>query len=365
VSSRPSMFVCRAVFGCCAVLLAPPVWARPIACPPGDNATIQGCLDSARPGDDILFSGIYTIDPSQPPVTLENRSSVRLLGDAARPALFQCQVEADGRPLAVNNRNDAFQLLASESRVSGVVFEGLHFEGCGTAILLQVVGAGSFANIEILEIEASNVYYGVLAQAPVDGLAIQGSRISNADRAIVLDETQRGYIFRDVEITGNVLRGLAPSQLAKMSQSGIFLLGALDGKVAGNIVSGVTQTVEIVPLGIAALNFGTAPTNLDIVHNVVTNVGVGISLGGSAPADGSVAGNDVEGAATAGIVIRAGANGHRIGVNRLANNDVDVRLTGVDTAAGDAGSHDNEVLLLCGQTYEDFGVDNRVLVHPR
>jgi len=340
------------VLACGLLLLARPSWAHRITCPPGDNSVIQACLDRAHPGDELVFAGEYRIDPSKPYVVLQNSSGVRLVGDAADPPLFRCSVEGGGRPLFAPYINDGIQVVADGAHVENILIARLAFEGCATAINVRVENEGSFANIEIREAAISNVYYGIIVDAPIERLVIRGSRIVDAERGIAIG-SQSLNESKGVEITGNVLQGLSPDQPIALDQAGIITSEMLAGKIARNLISGFSRSFEVPGLGVAALNIGDA-ADLDIVQNVVQEVAIGISLGGPAEVRGHVSHNRVEGATTAGVVLRAEANGRRIGVNELVGNGVDVRLI-------DDGTSNNVVELLCGQTYEDFGIGNRIV----
>lgn len=347
---------------CGVLLLAPPTWAHRIICPPGDNAVIQACLDRAHPGDELVFAGDYRIDPSQPHVVLQNKSDVRLVGDAGDPPLFRCSVDAGGRPVDAQFTNDGIQVRADGERVKDIVLDGLEFVDCDTAIVLFAENGGRLEHIDIHDTSVSNVYYGILVQAPVQHLAVRNSRILNAESAITF-ESPFDDVSSGVEITDNVLQGLRPGLPTTRDQFGVLARGVLSGKIARNLISGFSQMVALPGIGIAAVDFDETGTDLDIVHNVIDDVGIGISLGGPALARGRVAHNRVEGASAVGLVLRNGATRRRIGVNELTDNTVDVRLTGVDTPfEGDAGTSNNVVELLCGQTHEDFGIDNRVVV---
>jgi hypothetical protein len=345
---------------CGVLLLARPTWAHRISCPPGDNSVIQACLDRAQPGDELVFAGDYRIDPSQPYVVLQNTSHIRLLGDAADPPVFRCRVEAGGRPLMAPLVNDAIQLRADGERVENILVAGIAFEGCGTAITVATANEGSFFDVEIREATISNVYYGVIVDAAIEQLVIRDSQIRNAERGIAIGSVSLNE-SRRVEITGNVLQGLTLDQPITDAQIGISTSEMLDGKIAGNVISGFSRSFGLPGIGVALINIGDA-ADLDVVHNVIQEVGVGISLGGPAVARGHVSGNRVEGASTAGVVLRFGATGRRIGVNELIDNAVDVRLTGVEVDDPTIG---NVVQLECGQTYEDFGIDNRIVINHR
>src|SRR5437867_2303116 len=96
-----------------------PAWAKTLVCPPGDNAVIQACIDKAVPGDRIVFSGNYRIDPVQSPVRIVNKSDLKLVGDQKNPPQFNGLVAADGRPLQVDSANNAFNVIADGTQVSG------------------------------------------------------------------------------------------------------------------------------------------------------------------------------------------------------------------------------------------------------
>jgi len=334
-----------------------PTLAQPIVCPPGDNSIIQACLDRARPGDELVFAGDYRIDPSKPPVVLQNASHVRLVADAAEPPVFRCSVGANGRPLSAAYVNDGILLRADGGHFENILVAGLAFEGCATAINVFTANEGSFSNLEIREAIISNAYYGVIVDAPIERLVIRGSRMLNVERGIAIGSESLNE-SSGVEITGNTLLGLAPEHSLTFDQVGIVTSEMRSGMIARNTISGFSRSFEIPGIGVAAVNIG-GPTELDIVHNVIQDVGVGISLSGPAEAQGSVRHNWVGLASTAGVVVRAGANHRRIGTNELFDNALDVRLTGVE--AGEATS-DNVVELLCGQTHEDFGIDNRLVL---
>jgi hypothetical protein len=94
----------RALLSLCVVtLFGQYAWAARIACSPGGNEVIQSCIDQAAPGDTIVFSGAYQIDPAKPFVEILDKSKLAFVGAADDPPLFTCQLDPDGRPTVLTN----------------------------------------------------------------------------------------------------------------------------------------------------------------------------------------------------------------------------------------------------------------------
>ena len=145
-----------------------------ISCPPGGNETIQACIDQAAPGDKIVFSGSYQIDPAKAFVQILDKSNLRLVGDDNNPPLFSCQLDADGRPTADFRLNAVFNVNATANVVENLVFDGLQFSGCSSAITLSALEpAAGYDNITIRNLEITNNIVGINILAPTNDVEVR------------------------------------------------------------------------------------------------------------------------------------------------------------------------------------------------
>lgn len=344
------------------ILGTQPAWAETIVCPPGDNAVIQACIDQAAPGDRIVFSGNYQIDPDQPFVRIVNKSNLQLVGDEENPPQFNGRVAPDGRPLLVASANNGFNVLADGAQVSGLVFDGLDFTGCGIAINLLTANGGTYADITIRNVAITNSYVGLEVTGVEDGLTIRDCSIARTD--IGMRVRGQNVHSTGIDIAGNDVVGLGADEIGKLTQTGI-LLDRVDGRVHDNLVTGFTKFVIRAGIGIVVQDTVDSSFDASVFGNFVADNQVGISLGGVAAADGRVFDNIVWRSSVYGINLRFGANDWRIGLNAISDSEiVDVNLTGIRTVPpiDPFGTFGNTVYLTAGQTYSDAGSQNTIIV---
>ena len=141
--------------------------------------------------------------------------------------------------------------------MSGLVFDGLHFTGCGTAINLLTANGGTYADITIRNVAITNSYVGLEIVGVEDGLTIRDCSIARTD--IGMRVFGQHVHSTGIEISGNVVSGLGTDEIGKLFQTGIFL-DRVDGSVHDNVVTGFTKFVIRFGIGIVVRVASTAPS---------------------------------------------------------------------------------------------------------
>jgi len=366
------MMNCRTVGALCFVLLAAlPASAARILCPPGGNAVIQACIDQASRGDTIVFAGSYQIDPAQDFVQIVDKGDLRLIGDDENPPLFSCQIAPDGRPTVLTNfrLNAVFNVRALTAPVvARLVFDGLRFSGCFSAITLRAEGVGHYEDIAIRNREITNNIIGINIVAPVDNVDVRHSTIERSDVGVMISTPGGADHSTGISVSGNDISGLV-NQIGKVPGGGI-LIERGHGKVHDNAVTGFDTFVLRPGLAVVIVDdtVGGA-SDLVVFNNRVANSTEGINLAGRATANGRVFSNLIE-SCVFGVNLRFGANGWRVGLNEIHDSGVaDVNLVPplpllppFPSLPDPFGTSDNIIYLTAEQTYSDPGGLNTIIV---
>jgi hypothetical protein len=343
---------------------------------PVDRAGFQAVLDAADEGDTIVcLGGIYDFS-DQGGVVISKGVTIRAANPNDPPLFVGDTVDGtiDGPPVIETDSrtgNNAF-LLPIDGVIDGLRIQGLHFTGFERTLNL---GLG-------IDFDAPGCP--LVPGAAHTGLVVVGNNIRQTGRAVqvfggplgdfsiknntldVIPDSRAfavlllgGTIFSNSNCPGGVeFERLESGEIKNNTMSGssgVLSFGVVNGQIKANSVN--TTFLGIYAGDERARFFpDDGPIAMGSVKgNVVTGAAFGIYVEGPTTMAGEVKGNTVD-STVIDVVLDVGANGYAVKDNTF---------TGAPAFANvllESDTYDNLVIVGVGDTVEDFGTDNVVIV---